>query len=128
MLAAVSDADHEHDRHAAACSAASSIDDMMTELSQHEDSMDSILARMDDAQDHMRMGSMMSMHCSGPSFDDMSTSLSEMHTEMASHAERMRVATSIDDARAECVAHTDATREMMHSMHDDLDAMPCMQM
>jgi hypothetical protein len=103
------------------------MDDMMTEVSQHEDSMGNILLRMDQAQDHMRTGSMMSMHCSGRSFEQMSTSLSEMHTEMASHAERMREAPSLDDARGECTAHTDVTREMMRSMHDDLEDMPCMQ-
>ena len=127
MLAAISNASRENDRHADACTAASSMDEMTTEVSQHEDSMGSILLRMDQAQDHMRMGSMMSMHCSGPSFDQMSTSLSEMHTEIASHADRMRNAPSLDEARNECIAHTDVTREMMRSMHDDLEDMPCMQ-
>lgn len=128
MLAAISDADHENGRHADACDAASSMDEMMTELSQHEGTMDSIMLRMDDARDHMRMGSMMSMHCSGSSFDDMSSTLEEMHTEMASHAERMRSAASLDDARDECVAHSEATREMMRGMHGDVEDMPCMQM
>jgi hypothetical protein len=128
MLAAISEADQETSRHAGACEAAPAMDDMMTELSQHENTMDGIMSRMDDARDHMRMGSMMSMHCSGSSFDQMCSSLSEMHTEMASHADRMRSAASLDNARNECVAHTNATRDMMQSMHDDVENMPCMQM
>lgn len=127
MLAAISDADRETDRHAGACNAASSMDDMMAELSQHENVMDGAMLRMDDARDHMQMGSMMAMHCSGSSFEQMSTSLSEMHTEMTSHADRMHAAASLDDARNECATHTDATREMMRSMHEDLDDMPCMR-
>jgi hypothetical protein len=126
MLAAISDASRENDRHADACTAASSMDGTMTEVSQHEDSMGGILLRMDQAQDHMRMGSMMSTHCSGPSFDQMSASLAEMHTEMSSHADRMREAPSLDDARNECITHRDVTREMMRSMRDDLEDMPCM--
>ena len=94
MLAAISDADRETTRHASACNVAASMDDMTVELSQHEGTMDSIVMKMDDAQDHMRMGSMMSMHCSGSSFEEMSSGLSAMHTEMASHDERMRSATS----------------------------------
>jgi hypothetical protein len=128
MLAAISDADRENSRHADACDAASSMGDMMVELSQHESTMDSIVVRMDDAQDHMRMGSMMSMHCSGSSFDEMSSGLSAMHTEMASHDERMRSAASLGLARDECLAHTDAMREMMQGMHDDVENMPCMRM
>ena len=128
MLAALSDASDENDRHADACASAPSMDDMLNELTAHDSTMGDIMLRMDDARDNMRAGSMMSTHCSGSSFDHMSTSLGDMHAAMESHTDRMHRAASLDDARAECAAHTDTARDMMDSMHDDVEGMPCMQM
>ena len=68
----------------------------------------------------------MSMHCSGPSFDHLSFTVTDLHSETAIHSERMRTATSLEAAQAECATHTEAMLEMMDGMMDDLESMPCM--
>jgi hypothetical protein len=126
MSAALSDARAENERHASTCNAVSSMPDMMSEVAMHDDRMAGLAKRMDDAQNHMGEGSMMSMHCSGPSFDHLASSVTDMHSEMAVHSERMHAATSLGAAQAECATHTDTMREMMGGMMDDLDSIPCM--
>jgi len=126
MSAALTDARAENERHASTCNVVSSMDDMMSEVARHGDRMAGLAERMDQAQNHMREGSMMSMHCSGPSFDHLSSGVTDMHSEMAVHSDRMHAASSLEAAQAECAAHTDTMREMMVGMMDDLDSMPCM--
>jgi len=126
MSAALADARAENERHASACGAASSIPNMMSEVDRHDGRMGGLADRMDDAQKHMREGSMMSMHCSGPSFDHLSSGVTDMHSEMAAHSGRMHSADSLEAAQVECAKHTDTMRVMMDGMMDDLDSMPCM--
>jgi hypothetical protein len=126
MSAALSDANRENDRHASACLAAGSTADMTAELTRHDDVMDDLMSRMDGACGQMRMGSMMSSRCSGTSFDDMSTALTDMHAEMAVHSSRMQTAASLEDAQTECATHTTTMRNMTRGMMDDLHNMSCM--
>ena len=126
MSAALADARAENERHASACSAASSLPDMMSEVDRHDGRMGGLAERMDDAQHRMREGGMMSMHCSGPSFDHLSSRVTDMHAEMAAHSGHMHAAASLEAAQAECATHTDTMRGMMAGMMDDLDSMPCM--
>jgi hypothetical protein len=129
MSAALAEADAENDRHAAACNDVSSTAGMLEELAQHEDTMAGVMERMDDARERMRTGPMMGMgHCSGPSFDHMSGSLADAHSEMSGHSERLRAAGTLDTAQSECASHTDTMRDMMRGMMDDLHSMPCMGM
>lgn len=128
MSEALSDANQENERYTAACDTASSTTDMMSDFTDHQETMGNILSRMDAAREHMGSGSdsMMSMHCSGASFDRMCTSLTGMHDEMTSYAGRMRSAASLEEERGACTAHTDAMAAMTNGMRNDLAGMPCM--
>jgi len=126
MSAALTDARAENEGHASACNAVSSLPDMMSEVGRHDGRMGSLAERMAEAQNHMRDGGMMSMHCSGPSFDHLSSSVTDMHSEIAAHSERMHAAASLEAAQGECSTHTNTMRGMMDGMMDDLDSMLCM--
>ena len=113
-------------RHAEACSEALSMSGMSDELVEHEQGMAEPMARMDRARERMRTSPMMGgRRCSGPSFEQLSASLSDVHAEMSRHTERMRGADAVDAARSECTAHATSMQAMMHGMMRDLDSMPC---
>jgi hypothetical protein len=127
MYDALADARVENERHADACEAVPSMDEMMDELERHDLAMEEVMARMGDARAQMgRSGSMMGMgHCGGAAFGHMSETLDGVPAAMSEHEVRMKAAESLDEARSECSTHVDGMAEMMQSMTTDLDGMPC---
>ena len=129
MQATLADAQAENQHHAQACEAASSMPEMMDELTRHEKSMNGIMAHMDGARGHMGDGSMgMGMrHCTGPDFDHMSRTVDDIHSTMSDHASLMRSVEELDAARSECSTHTGEVDELMQGMMTDLESMSCVE-
>jgi hypothetical protein len=127
MHAALADAEAENQRHAEACDRVPSMPEMTAEVDRHDDSMNSIMERMDSARGRMRSGWMGvgMQHCTGPTFGHMSQTLDDMHSAMSVHVAQMRAADELDAARTECAAHAGEMGEMMQSMMDDVESMSC---
>ena len=126
MRAALSDAQAETQGHAQACESATSLPPVMTDLNRHEDAMDPIIERMDEARLGMRDGMGM-MHCTGESYDHMSQTVDDLDGELRGHSSRLREADLVGDAHTECASHTLAMDGMMHGIMSDLDSMECMR-
>ena|SRR6188768_3315975 len=119
MQSALGDARIENDRHSSACQGADSLPKVVAELDLHNSNMTAIVDRMHGAHGHMS-------HCSGGNWDGLSRSVTDMHTAMSDHEQRMRSAATIDAARSECSMHVAAMDEMMQGMMGDLTGMSCM--
>jgi len=119
MQSALGDARIENARHSSACQGADSLPKVVAELDLHNSKMTAIVDRMHGAHGHMS-------HCSGGNWDGLSRSVTDMHTAMSDHEQRMRSAATIDAARSECSTHVAAMDEMMQGMMGDLTGMSCM--
>jgi hypothetical protein len=129
MQATLSDAEVENQQHAEACGAAPSMPEMTSELVRHEESMNGIMAHMDEARGHMGDGStgMGMRHCTGSSFDHMSSTVDDVHSTMSGHITRMRSAESLDAARSECSTYAGVMDGLTLSMMSDVESMSCMR-
>ena len=119
MHQAVTDGEAENDRHSSACDAAESMPAMLSELDRHESGMSQVMDRVDGALRGMG-------HCSGANFDDLSHSVTQLHSAMSDHDQRIRSAATLDVARAECSTHVGSMAGMMQNMMGDLAGMSCM--
>lgn len=129
MQATLTDAQAENQHHAEACEGASSMPEMMDELTRHEKSMNGIMAHMDEARGHMGDGStgMGMRHCTGPDFDHMSRAVDDIHSTMTDHIDLMWSVEELDAARSECSTHTGEMADLMQSMKSDLQSMSCVE-
>jgi hypothetical protein len=126
MFAALSEAESETQRHDEACTGATSMPQMMNELTYHDGRMADVMRRMDQAHRHMANEPMHGMgRCRGSSLDGMAAAMNGMHAEMSGHSERMHAAESLSTARTECSDHTHIIGEMTRGMMDELDSMSC---
>jgi hypothetical protein len=107
-------------RHHDAALVAPALSDMMTEVDHHEARMSGILDGMNGM-----MGGMMS-HCSGSGMTRMHEMMGAMDSEMTTHRQDMGNAMTVEDARAQCTAHTESMDGMLDNMHAGLNAMGCM--
>jgi len=119
MQAALTDARIENDRHLGACQGSDSLARMVPELELHERNMARLMDRMDGTHGHMT-------HCSGGDFAGLGRSITDMHSAMTAHDQRMRSAETLDTAKSECSAHVDAMDGLMQNMMGDLSGMSCM--
>lgn len=119
MHAAITDAEAENERHSSACDGAESMPAMLSELDRHEGGMSQVMDRLDGALRGMG-------HCLGANLNDLSHSVTQMHSEMSDHDHLMRTAGTLDVARADCTAHVGSMATMMRSMTGDLAGMSCM--
>lgn len=129
MQATLAEAQAENQHHAKACEAASSMPEMMDELTRHEKSMNGIMAHMDGARGHMGDGStgMGMRHCTGPDFDHMSRTVDDIHSTMSDHSTVMWSVEELDAARSECSTHTSEMHDLMQGMMSDLESMSCVE-
>ena len=119
LQAALTDAKIENVRHLSACQGTDSLVGMAAELKRHDSNMTPLIDRMDGM--HGRM-----THCSGGNSSGLARSLTDMHSAMSDHDQRMRSAETLDAAKSECSAHVAEMDTMMQDMMGDLTGMSCM--
>jgi hypothetical protein len=94
---------------------------VMNELTQHELSMNGMMAHMDHAMRAM-------MGCSQPELGRMSARSSDLRTAMTDHRTRLDPVTTVEAAHGECGAHQVAVDVMIDGMSADVGQMSCMMM
>lgn len=111
MSEALDEARLEVDRHHTAVVGLENITDLPSELRRHRSKMLGTMARM--------QGSMHSMtHCSSGSMDRMHQMMGDMQARMDEHAAGVGDASTLEDVRLACAAHTKAMHGSLNGMHD----------
>ena len=125
MSAMLDQAISENVRHADVCRHATSLPDMLNDVTRHELAMNGITTRMTEANDGMRTDMMESHACSEQAFDNMSQDLTGTNAEVALHTTRMQAMDNLGAGHYECAVHLGELRKNLDHMRGDLAAMPC---
>lgn len=115
----LAEVDEELGRHHGAVMDAASLPGVVEEAFAHESNMSRIMEGMDDS-----MGGMMS-HCSGAGMSEMHEIMTDMQSEMHSHAGALESSTDLGSAQTRCDSHVAEMREMVSTMRGALGRTGC---
>lgn len=115
----LAEVDEELGRHHGAVMDAASLPGVVAEAFAHESNMSRIMEGMDDS-----MGGMMS-HCSGAGMSEMHEIMTDMQSEMHSHAGTLESSADLGSAQTRCESHVAEMREMVSTMRGALGRTGC---